>query len=89
MINSLKHLANEDSKTDTEDIDIYKTIDQLKSLLEDNDTEAVNIMEKLKKNIKTKEHGEQLELLCSHIENYDFEDALNVLNKLKQSLEKS
>jgi len=68
--------------------EIAKLTAQLKKLLEDDDTEAAEVIEELKKQLKGSEVEQKLVLIEEAIGEYDFEVALEELNQMNQIIDK-
>ncbi len=66
--------------------EIKKLTQQLKDLLEDDDTEAAGVIEELKKQLKGSEVEQKLVLIEDAIAEYDFEGALEELNQMDKLL---
>ena len=65
---------------------INKLTGQLKSLLEDDDTEAAEVIEELKKQLKGSEVEQNLVRIEEAIAEYDFEEALEELSQMDKLL---
>jgi PAS domain S-box-containing protein len=68
--------------------EIKSLLKQLKDYLEDDDTEAEEVVEKLKKQLKGAEVEQKLVLIEEAIAEYDFEVALQELNQMNQIIDK-
>ncbi len=80
----LKKSKDELTTSVTFDLSVVKTlISELISLLADDDTDAVNVVEKLKRQLKGTKADEVLNQVEDCISQYDFEDALNQMEVLK------
>ena len=76
-----------DTTEPTADIaEIKKLTQQLKALLEDDDTEAAEVIEALKKQLKGSEVEQKLVLIEEAIAEYDFEEALEELSQMNKLL---
>ena len=92
VLNSVQKLSHEqaDGESDVEKKLDRKTVDpllkELKELLEDDDTDAIDIVEKLQGILKGSEAGEALSEVEKCIGQYDFEDAVEQLQKVNKLL---
>jgi signal transduction histidine kinase/CheY-like chemotaxis protein len=66
--------------------EINKLTDQLKVLLEDDDTEAAEVIDELKKQLKGPDVEQKLSLIEEAIADYDFEAALEELSQMDKLL---
>jgi len=91
VLNSISTLddADDAEMEPTEEMDLAKIkpmIEELKALLEDDDTEAANVVEKLQARLKGTEAGLALSKVEKCIGDYDFEEALEELETLFKKL---
>ena len=73
----------ETKQTDKIDSEQLETqIEQLRTLLEESDTEAVSLIEKMQLSTEWGEQTDKLKLMKEAIDDYEFEEALKILDQL-------
>ncbi|MBF0289905.1 MAG: response regulator [SAR324 cluster bacterium] len=87
VLTSIASLKNGVTKTETEaisfDVAVVKLlVRELTELLEDDDTEAAKVLEQLKQQMRGSEILDELDQLENLIGQYDFEEAIEWLNRL-------
>lgn len=72
------------SEADTDEVDVFAKISELKYLLEHNDFSAANVFRELSVSLHEFELGGLLDELQGSIESFDFRGALNTLEEIKE-----
>lgn len=68
------------------DFDLKGTLSQLKSLLEDADTDASDLIKQIRKEMKNEEFVSTLMNISEYIDQYDFDEALNLTTELLEKI---
>jgi two-component system sensor histidine kinase/response regulator len=79
-IASLEAVETETSPRGITPEELNEKLNQLKEFLEDDDTEALEIIEELSSRVTELKHKDLMKALSKAVESYDFDEALEILN---------